>query len=75
VENICTRETEREGERERGREREEVTGEWRKLHSGELRKSYSSLYIIRVMRLMSVRLVEYAARVGKFDMQTFNRSD
>jgi uncharacterized protein Veg len=52
-----------------------VPGEWKKLHSGELRKSYSSLYIIRVMKLRGLRLVEYAARVGNFDMKTFNRSD
>jgi hypothetical protein len=33
-----------------GPERDEVTGEWRKLHSEELRVLYSSLNIIRQIK-------------------------
>lgn len=69
MENIWTRKKRVEGERG-----EVMTGEWRKMYSGELRKSYCSLYIVRVTKSRSVRLVGYAAHVGRFDMQTFNRS-
>jgi hypothetical protein len=33
-----------------GPKRDEVMGEWRKLHSGELRNLYSSLNIIRQIK-------------------------
>jgi hypothetical protein len=33
-----------------GPERDEVTGEWRKLHNGELRNLYSSSYFIREIK-------------------------
>jgi hypothetical protein len=38
-----------------GPKRDEVTGEWRKLHSGELRNLYSSPDIIRQIKSRRVR--------------------
>jgi hypothetical protein len=33
-----------------GHKRDEVTGEWRKLHNGELHNLYSTPYIIRQIK-------------------------
>jgi hypothetical protein len=38
-----------------GPNRDEVTGEWRKLHNGELRDLYSWPSIIRIIRSMRMR--------------------
>jgi hypothetical protein len=42
-----------------------VTGEWRKLHNEELRDLYSSLRIIRIMKLRRMRWAGHVARMGK----------
>jgi hypothetical protein len=38
-----------------GPKRDEVTGEWRKLHTEELRDLYSSPSIIRIMKARRMR--------------------
>jgi hypothetical protein len=48
-----------------GPERDEVTGEWRKLHNGELNGLYFSPTIIRVIILRRMRWVEHVARLGR----------
>jgi hypothetical protein len=45
-----------------GPTRDEVTGEWRKLHSGELRNLYSSPDIIRQIKSWRMR---WAGRMGE----------
>jgi hypothetical protein len=45
--------------------REEVTGEWRKLHSGELHNLYSSPDIIRQIKSRRMRWAGHAARIGE----------
>jgi hypothetical protein len=47
-----------------GPKRDEVTGEWRKLHNEELRILYSSLNIIRQIKLRRMRWAGHAARMG-----------
>jgi hypothetical protein len=47
-----------------GRKRGEVTGEWRKLHSGELHSLYSSPDIIRQIKLRRMRWVGHVACIG-----------
>jgi hypothetical protein len=42
-----------------------VTGEWRKLHSGELHNSYSSPDIIRQIRSRRMRWAGHVARMGE----------
>jgi hypothetical protein len=42
-----------------------VTGEWRKLHNEELRDSYSSPSIIRIIKSRKMRLDSHVARMGK----------
>jgi hypothetical protein len=44
-----------------GPKRDEVTGEWRKLHSGELQDLYSSPNIIRQIKLRRMRWVGHVA--------------
>jgi hypothetical protein len=44
---------------------EEVTGEWRKLHNGELYKLYSSQYIIRQIKSRRTRWAGHVARMGE----------
>jgi hypothetical protein len=44
-----------------GPKRDEVTGEWRNLHSEELRDLYSSPSIIRIIKLKSMRWVGHVA--------------
>jgi hypothetical protein len=45
--------------------RDEVTGEWRKLHSGELHNLYSSPDIIRQIKSKRMRSAEHVACVGE----------
>jgi hypothetical protein len=48
-----------------GPKRDEVTGEWRKLHSGELHNLYSSPDIIRHIRSRKMRWAGHVARMGE----------
>jgi hypothetical protein len=48
-----------------GPERDEVTGEWRKLHSGELHNLYSSPDIIRQIKSRRLRWAAHVARMGE----------
>jgi hypothetical protein len=47
-----------------GPRRDEVTGEWRKLHIGELHNLYSSPDIIRQIKSRRMRWAGHAARMG-----------
>jgi hypothetical protein len=47
-----------------GAKRDEVTGEWRKLHSGELHKLYSSPDIIRQIKSRRMRWAGHVERMG-----------
>jgi len=42
-----------------------VTGEWRRLHDGELNDLYSSPNIIRVMKLRRMRWAGHVVRIGE----------
>jgi hypothetical protein len=42
---------------------DEVTGEWKKLHNEELNDLYSSLTIVRVIKLRRMGWAEHVARV------------
>jgi hypothetical protein len=44
---------------------DEVTGEWRKLHSGELHNLYSSPDIIRQIKSRRMRWARHVARMGE----------
>jgi hypothetical protein len=46
-----------------GPKREKVTGNWRKLHSKELQDWYSSLNIIRMIKLGGMCWAVYVARI------------
>jgi hypothetical protein len=48
-----------------GPERDEVTGEWRKLYSGELHNLYSSPAVIRQIKPRRVRWAVHVARMGE----------
>jgi hypothetical protein len=48
-----------------GPTRDEVTGEWRRLHSGELHNLYSSPDIIRQVRSRRMRWAGHVARMGE----------
>jgi hypothetical protein len=48
-----------------GRTRDEVTGEWRKLHGGELHNLYSSPDIIRQIKSRRMRWAGHVARMGE----------
>jgi hypothetical protein len=48
-----------------GPKRDEVTGQWRKLHSGELHNLYSSLDIIRQVKSRRMRWAGHVARKGE----------
>jgi hypothetical protein len=48
-----------------GPKRDEVTGEWRKLHSGELHNLYSSPDIIRQIKSRRMRWAGHVARMGE----------
>jgi hypothetical protein len=47
-----------------GPTRDEVTGEWRKLHSGELHNFYSSPDIIRQVKSRRMRWAGHVTRMG-----------
>jgi hypothetical protein len=48
-----------------GPKRDEVTGDWRKLHSGELHNLYSSPDIIRQIKSRRMRWAGHVARMGE----------
>jgi hypothetical protein len=48
-----------------GPKRDEVTGEWRKLHSGELHILYTSPDIIRQIKSRRMRWVEHVTHMGE----------
>jgi hypothetical protein len=48
-----------------GPKSDEVTGEWRKLHSGELHNLYSSPDIIRQIKSRRMRWAGHVARMGE----------
>jgi hypothetical protein len=48
-----------------GTRRDEVTGEWRKLHNGELHNLYSSPDIIRQVKSRRMRWAGHMARMGE----------
>jgi hypothetical protein len=48
-----------------GPKRDEVTGEWRKLHNGELHNLYSSPDIIRQNKSRRMRWAGHVARMGE----------
>jgi hypothetical protein len=48
-----------------GPKRDEATGEWRKLHSGELYNLFSSPDIIRQIKLRRMRWAGHVARMGE----------
>jgi hypothetical protein len=48
-----------------GTKRDEVTGEWRKLHSGELHNLYSSPDIIRQIKSRRMRWAGHVPRMGE----------
>jgi len=48
-----------------GPERDEVTGEWRKLHDGELCDLYCSPNTVRVIKSRRMRGVGHVARMGE----------
>jgi hypothetical protein len=48
-----------------GPNRDEVTGEWRKVHSGELHNLFSSPDIIRQIKSRRMRWAGHVARMGK----------
>jgi hypothetical protein len=48
-----------------GPKRDEVTGEWRKVHNGELHNLYSSPDIIRQIKSRRMRWTGHVARMGE----------
>jgi hypothetical protein len=48
-----------------GPKRDEVTGQWRKLHNGELHNLYSSPDIIRQIKSRRMRWAGHVARMGE----------
>jgi hypothetical protein len=48
-----------------GPKRDEVTGEWRKMHNGELRNLYSSPDSIRQTKSRRMRWAGHVARMGE----------
>jgi len=48
-----------------GPKRDEVTGEWRKLHNGELNNLYSSPNIVRVIKSRRMGKARHVARMGE----------
>jgi hypothetical protein len=48
-----------------GPKRNEVTGEWRKMHNGELHNLYSSLDIIRQMKSWRMRWARHVVHMGE----------
>jgi hypothetical protein len=48
-----------------GPKRDKVTGEWRRLHNGELNDLYSSPNIVRVIKSRRMRWAGHVARMGE----------
>ena len=48
-----------------GPRRDDVTGEWRRLHNGELNDLYSSPNIVRVIKSTRMRWAGHVARMGE----------
>jgi hypothetical protein len=48
-----------------GPKRDDITGEWRKLHNGELHNLYSSADIIRQIKSRRMRWAGHVARMGE----------
>jgi hypothetical protein len=48
-----------------GPKRDEVTGQWRKLHNGELHNLYSSPDIIRQIKSRRMKWARHVARMGE----------
>jgi hypothetical protein len=48
-----------------GPKRDEVTGDWRKLHNGELQDLYTSPNIIRQIKFRRMRWAGHVARMGE----------
>jgi hypothetical protein len=48
-----------------GPKRDEATGDWRRLHNGELNDLYSSPNIIRVIKSRRIRCAGHVARMGE----------
>jgi len=48
-----------------GPRRDEVTGEWRRLHNGEVNDLYSSPKIVRVIKSRRMRWAGPVARLGE----------
>jgi len=48
-----------------GPRRDELTGEWRRLHNGELSDLYCSPNIVRVIKLRRMRWAGHVARIGE----------
>ena len=48
-----------------GPKRDEITGEWRKLHNGELNNLYCSPNIVRVIKSRRMRWAGHVARMGE----------
>jgi hypothetical protein len=53
-----------------GSKRHEATGDWRRLHNGELNDLYSSPNIIRVIKSRRMRWAGHVARMGKREVHT-----
>jgi hypothetical protein len=53
-----------------GPKREEATGEWRRLHNGELNDLYSTPNVIRVIKSRRIRWAGHIARMGKREVHT-----
>jgi hypothetical protein len=53
-----------------GPKRDEVTGEWRKLHNGELNDLYFLPNILRVVNSRRMRSAGHVARMGKGEVCT-----
>jgi hypothetical protein len=51
-----------------GPKRDEVMGDWRKLHSEELRNLYSSPNIIRMIKSRRMKWVGHVAQMGRRGM-------
>ena len=54
-----------------GPRRDELTGEWRRLHNGELYALYASLNILRVIKLRRMRWAGHIARIWKNEVHTW----
>jgi hypothetical protein len=53
-----------------GSERDKVTGSWRKIHTEELHKLYSSLNIERMVKSRTTKWVEHVLRMRRSERHT-----